>query len=169
MRARPITATITTLNEERHIEAVVASALRVCDEVLVIDSESTDRTLELAEKAGAHAVVQPYQGDGPQKHFVVQFAKNNWILFLDADERLRDELVVVLEALDLDNAPEAFFAFRRRTYVGDAWARVWCPDFTTRLYHKQRAAYHDVIGHASVVGEPNRKIKADILHYSFTD
>ena len=167
--SKPITATIITLNEERHIEAVVASAFRLCDEVLVIDSESTDRTVELAEKAGARAIVQPYLGDGPQKHFGVQFAKNDWILSLDADERLGDGLVAAVEALDLEAAAEASFAFRRRTYVGDAWIKVWYPDYTTRLYHKGRAAYEDAIGHASVVGGVTRKIDADLLHYSFTD
>lgn len=164
----PITATIITLNEERNIEAVIASARRVCDQVVVVDSESTDRTAELARSAGAQVVVQPYLGDGPQKHHGVQSAKNDWILSLDADERLSDELVRAIEGIDLATAPEASFAFSRRTFVGEKWIKVWYPDYTTRLYHKERAAYAKEIGHASVIGTPTRKVRADILHYSFT-
>jgi glycosyltransferase involved in cell wall biosynthesis len=164
---RPITATIITLNEERNVEAAVRSALRVCDEVIVVDSQSSDRTVELAQKAGAKVVVQPYLGDGPQKHFGVQFARNDWIFSLDADERFDENAVAALEAMDLDNASCARYAIRRKTYVGDRWIKIWYPDWTTRLYHKARAAYEPSIGHASVVGGQSGRIDADLLHYSY--
>jgi len=164
---RAITATIITLNEERNIEAVVASARRVCDEVIVVDSQSTDRTVELAEKAGARVIVQEYLGDGPQKQFGVQFAKNDWIFSLDADERFDENAVAALEALDLEHTRLARFSIRRKTYVGERWIKIWYPDRTTRLYHKGRAAYENSIGHASVVGGALGHIEGDLLHYSY--
>ncbi|TAL17894.1 glycosyltransferase family 2 protein [bacterium] len=167
--ARPITATIITLNEEQNVEAVVASALRVCDEVIVVDSCSTDRTVELAEKAGARVLVQPYLGDGPQKNYGVPFAKNDWIFSIDADERFEDEAVAAIMALDLEKAPFDSYAVRRKTFIGDKWIKTWYPDYVTRLYDRRKCAYTNVIGHASVVGGRNKKLRADLLHYSYAD
>lgn len=166
---RPITATIITLNEERNIEEVIRSAQRVCDEVIVVDSLSADRTVELAQAAGAKVVLQPYLGDGPQKQVGVPLAKNDWIFSIDADERFDDNAVAFLETLDLDRTPFARFSIRRKTFVGDKWIKVWYPDRTTRLYHRNKASYEASIGHASVVGGKLGKIDGDLLHYSYRD
>ncbi len=83
-----ITANIITLNEEKNIEAVIKSVQTVCDEVLVVDSLSSDRTCEIAESLGAKVIKQAYLGDGPQKAFGAPYASNDWILSIDADERL---------------------------------------------------------------------------------
>jgi glycosyltransferase involved in cell wall biosynthesis len=128
-----ITATIITLNEEANVSGVVASAFTVCDEVLVIDSGSGDRTAELAEAAGATVHVQPYLGDGPQKDFGVQFARNDWILSIDGDERLEDSAIRCIRSLDLARTSYDAFAFRRKTFVGDRWMRIWYPDYVARL------------------------------------
>lgn len=164
---RRITCTIITLNEEASIADAVANALRVCDEVIVVDSESTDRTREIAEKAGARVFVQPYLGDGPQKRVGVKFAKNDWIFSLDADERFDESAVRALLALDLDHTPCARFTIRRKTFVGSRWIKVWYPDTTTRLYRKDLAGYSDSIGHASVEGGRLGEIDGDLLHYSY--
>ena len=73
-----ITGIITTLNESKNIEACIRSLQRVCDEVIVTDSCSTDNTVELAEKVGARVFVHPYIGDGPQKNLPLEHAKNDW-------------------------------------------------------------------------------------------
>ena len=83
-----ITANIITLNEEKNIEEVIKSVQTVCDEVLVVDSLSSDRTCEIAESLGAKVIKQSYLGDGPQKAFGAPYASNDWILSIDADERL---------------------------------------------------------------------------------
>jgi len=167
--ARPITATIITLNEERNVEAAVASALLVCDEVIVVDSESTDRTRELAEKAGARVLVQAYLGDGKQKDFGVDHAKNEWILSLDADERLDADAVAALSALDFENAPHDAYALRRKTFIGKRFIRVWYPDYVTRLYDRRRCRYLPVGGHSHVDAKNLRRLSCHLLHYSFAD
>lgn len=167
--AQPITATIITLNEERNVADAVASALSACDEVIVVDSGSSDRTVELAQKAGARVITQPYLGDGPQKKFGVAYAKNDWILSLDADERLDAEAVSAINALDLPSLPFSRLAIRRKSYVGEVWIRLWYPDWVTRLYHKGKAGYEDSIGHARVVGGAEGKLAGNIIHYSYDD
>jgi glycosyltransferase involved in cell wall biosynthesis len=165
----PITATIITLNEERNIEGVVRSAQRVCDEVVVVDSESRDRTCEIARDLGARVYVQPYLGDGLQKDFGVQFAKNRWILSIDADERLEDSAVACIRGLGLETTPHDAFAFRRKTFVGDKWMRIWYPDYATRLYDRTRCRYLPVPGHSRVDAKNPKKLKCDLLHYSYAD
>lgn len=165
--SRRITCTIITLNEEANIADAVASALRVCDEVVVVDSDSTDRTREIAEKAGARVFLQPYLGDGPQKRVGVQYAKNDWIFSLDADERFDESGVRAVLALDLDNTPYARFTIRRKTFVGSRWIKIWYPDTTTRLYRKDLAGYSMSIGHASVEGGRLGELDGDLLHYSY--
>ncbi|PLX40288.1 MAG: glycosyltransferase family 2 protein [Deltaproteobacteria bacterium] len=166
---KPITATIITLNEEANIEGVIASAARLCDEVIVVDSASTDRTVELAEAAGARVFVQPYLGDGPQKNYGVKFAKNDWIFSIDADERFEDDAVEALLALDLERAEADAYAVRRKTFIGDRWIKLWYPDWVTRLYDRRVCAYEDSIGHASVKGGRVKKVPCDLLHYSYRD
>ena len=164
-----ITANIITLNEEKNIEAVIKSVQKVCDEVLVVDSLSTDKTCEIAEKLGAKVIKQEYLGDGPQKAFGEPFAKNNWILSIDADERLDLNAIEEIRKLDLENTPYDGFSFARKTYVGDNFIKLWYPDRVTRLYNKNKCAYSKVKGHAKVEAKNICDLDADMLHYSYTD
>ncbi|MGB7401965.1 MAG: glycosyltransferase family 2 protein [Arcobacter sp.] len=164
-----ITANIITLNEEKNIEAVIKSVQKVCDEILVVDSLSSDRTCEIAEKLGAKVIKQEYLGDGPQKAFGEPFAKNNWILSIDADERLDLNAIEEIRNLDLENTPYDGFSFARKTYVGDNFIKLWYPDRVTRLYNKNKCAYSKVKGHAKVEAKNICDLDADMLHYSYTD
>jgi len=94
-----ITANIITLNEEKNIEYVIKSVQEVCDEILVIDSLSSDKTCEIAESLGAKVVKQEYLGDGGQKAFGAPLAKNKWILSIDADERLDANAIEAMKSL----------------------------------------------------------------------
>lgn len=88
-----ITGSIITLNEENNIKDCIESMLTVCDEIIVVDSESNDKTVEISRSLGAKVYIQPYLGDGPQKAFGVQYASNDWILSIDADERLEQDMI----------------------------------------------------------------------------
>ena len=140
MRQR-ITANIITLNEEKNIEAAIRSAQRVCDEVIVVDSESTDQTREIAESLGAKVVARPFRGDGEQKAYAAPIAKYDWILSVDADERLDENAVEAISALDLERTPYHAFSLRRKTFIGDRFVKVWYPDRVTRLYDRRHCAY----------------------------
>ena len=92
-----ITATIITLNEEKHIREVIENVQKVCNEVIVVDSFSSDRTGEIAQSLGAKVIQQKFLGDGRQKAFCEQFATNDWLLSIDADERLEEEARIPLK------------------------------------------------------------------------
>lgn len=164
-----ITATIITLNEEKNIEEVIKSVKNVCDEILVIDSLSTDRTCEIAESLGATVIKQAYLGDGPQKAFGVQFASNDWILSIDADERLDTNAIEEIKKLDLTNTEYDSFSFARKTFVGKNFIKLWYPDRVTRLYNKNLCGYSLAKGHAKVEAKNICDLKADMLHYSYDD
>ena len=88
-----ITGTVITLNEEENIKDCLESMFRVCDEVIVVDSISSDNTVELAREMGAKVYIQEFLGHGLQKDYGVRIAKHDWILSIDADERLDDTVV----------------------------------------------------------------------------
>jgi glycosyltransferase involved in cell wall biosynthesis len=164
-----ITVTIITLNEEANIKACIESAWRVADEIIVVDSLSTDLTRDIAISLGAQVYEQGYLGDGLQKDFGVQFAKNDWILHLDADERLDDEMVVEIQAINYADTPFDAYAFPRKNYIGDRWQKVWYPDYMIRLYHRDRCRFSPMIGHTSLMTTNYQRMKGHIIHYSFKD
>jgi len=164
-----ITANIITLNEEKNIEEVIKSVQTVCDEVLVVDSLSSDKTCEIAKKLGAKVVKQVYLGDGAQKAFGEPIAQNDWILSIDADERLDLNAIAEIKKLDLKNTPYDGFSFARKTYVGDNFIKLWYPDRVTRLYNRKKCGYSKVKGHAKVEAKNICDLKADMLHYSYED
>nr|WP_299379902.1 glycosyltransferase family 2 protein [uncultured Halomonas sp.] len=166
-----ITGVVITLNEAANIEACLASLATVCDELIVVDSGSTDATCRLAEQAGARVIAQPYLGDGPQKNVGPAQASNRWVLSLDADERLTDEAIEAIMQLDLDNSEKEAFALRRRNHLGSRWIKTcgWYPDYCVRLFDRERTAFSDSREHASISPATMARLDADIEHYSFAN
>ena len=119
-----ITANIITLNEENNIEDVIKSVQEVCDEVLVVDSLSNDRTREIALILGAKVVEQKYLGDGVQKAFGAPLAKYDWILSIDADERLDLNALKEIKNINLETTNYAAYSFSRKTYVGKNFIKL---------------------------------------------
>lgn len=164
-----ITAVIITLNEENNIRDVIKSAQHICDEVLVVDSLSTDKTCEIAKELGARVIVQKYLGDGPQKAFGVPYAKNDWILSIDADERLDGNAIEAINNLELDSTRYDAFSFSRKTFVGKHFIKLWYPDRLTRLYNRTKCGYSTLGGHAKVETDNVKSLNGDILHYSYVN
>ena len=165
-----ITANIITLNEEHNIAACIASLQSVADEIIVVDSNSSDKTVEIAKSLGATVVSQAYLGDGPQKNVVLDHATHEWILSLDADERLDDEMkeAILTTKGSTDTHPDAY-SFKRKNYIGDRWIQHcgWYPDRCTRLYQKSHARFKDVAGHSSVQAKTLKELEGNIIHYSY--
>ncbi|MCW8827669.1 MAG: glycosyltransferase family 2 protein [Gammaproteobacteria bacterium] len=167
-----ITATLIALNEEKNIVDCIVSAQRVCNEVLVVvDSKTTDATARLAEETGARVFHQTYLGDGPQKAFAVPQASYDWILSIDADERLDEDAVAAIESLDLDNRRADAYALRRKNYVGKHWIKAagFYPDYVIRLYHRERAGYVPKKGHAYVEAKRVERLPAHLIHTTYND
>jgi glycosyltransferase involved in cell wall biosynthesis len=164
-----ITATVITLNEEHNIAKALES-LSWADEVVVVDSESTDRTVEIARSFTDRVFVQPWPGYSAQKNFAAEQAHNDWIFSLDADERVSPELVNEIKQLKLgDSAAPSAFEMPRLTYYLDRWIKHsgWHPDYKLRLYNRKRARWRgDYVHETLQVDGPVQRINADILHYT---
>jgi glycosyltransferase involved in cell wall biosynthesis len=149
-----VTVLIITKNEEANITDCLTS-LRWATERLVVDAESTDRTAELARAAGAEVVVRPWPGFGPQKNFGMDRAASEWILIVDADERVPDPLAEEIRSLMSrwkDGDHVAYEIPRMNFYYG-AWVRHagLYPDYQIRLVRKGTAAYNDVPVHENLI------------------
>jgi glycosyltransferase involved in cell wall biosynthesis len=167
-----ITGNIITLNESKNIKKCIDSLKKVCDEVIVVDSYSEDNTVELAKSLGVRVVLQEYLGDGPQKNVVIEYAKYDWILSIDADERLDD--LAIQEILKLKrNQSNNFdsYSFKRKNYIGDRWIEHcgWYPDVCIRLYKHSNARFKNVLGHSYVESHNISALEGNIIHHSFKD
>lgn len=163
-----ISATIITLNEERKIARAIES-LRCCDEILVVDSGSTDRTVELASRLGARVLEGPWLGYASQKNFAAQQASSDWILSLDADEALSEALEGEIWAIK-KNGPQfdAYTMPRLAQYCG-RWIlhSGWHPDRKVRLYRRDCAEWVGEYVHESVrVQGRVGHLESSILHFT---
>ena len=166
-----ISALIITFNEERNIRACIQSLKQVCDDIVVVDSCSVDKTLEIAQNEGAQVITQAFLGDGPQRIKGLPFCKHDWVLNLDADERLEDDTVKTLSALNLSDSDVDVYEFKRNNFIGDRTTHYagQYPDYVARLFNKKRASFTPVRAHTRVKGKHHRKLNCHIKHYSYKD
>jgi glycosyltransferase involved in cell wall biosynthesis len=167
-----ITATIITFNEAGNIGAACES-VSWANEILVVDSESTDETREIAAACGARVINRPWPGFAAQKQFAADSAAHEWIFSLDADERVSDELRTQIDDLLYTSEAQLSDGYRvpRRTFYMDRWIRGggWYPDYQLRLYRKSRGQWKGAYIHESVKMETEARVenlKGDILHYT---
>jgi glycosyltransferase involved in cell wall biosynthesis len=163
-----ISAAVITLNEERNLPRALAS-LAFCDEIVVVDSGSTDRTAEIAEQVGARVFVRGWTGYAGQKNFAAERASHDWILALDADEEVSPELAASIARLREQGPGSAGYAFPRRARYLGRWIRHsgWYPDAKVRLYDRRKARWTGDYVHESVeVDGPTGRLEGDLLHYT---
>ena len=164
-------AVIITLNEARHIAECIAS-VRFCDEVLVVDSGSTDGTPELAREAGARVMARPFDDFASQKNFAVSQAGREWILSLDADERVSAELAAEIPRTLAAAAPQTAayrmprwnFIFGRRMRFGGGGG-----DRPVRLFRREGTRFHGIVHETAVFGGATEDLRNPIRHYSTPD
>ncbi|BFM49354.1 glycosyltransferase family 2 protein [Marinomonas sp. THO17] len=164
-----ISGNIITLNEEKNIFDCITSMKKVCDEIIVVDSGSSDNTIKIAEELGAQVIKQPYLGDGIQKNVALKYAKHDWVLSLDADERLTQKMIDSIKKINLNQSPYDAYSFRRQNMIGSRWIKHcgWYPDRCIRLYNSKKTRFANVKQHAKVETKNIKDINADIIHYSF--
>lgn len=170
-----ITATIITLNEAEHIR-LACESVSWADEIVVVDSGSTDDTREIAKACGARVVDNPWPGFAAQKQFAAEQASHEWIFSLDADERVSEELrasILALRELDESSLADGYRIPRRAFYMG-RWIRGggWYPDRQLRLYKKARGRWEGPHIHESVKLDGGARVAGlagDILHYPGSD
>jgi glycosyltransferase involved in cell wall biosynthesis len=163
-----ITATIITLNEERNIARAIES-LRCCDEIVLVDSGSVDRTVELAANLGVRVVESPWHGYATQKNYAAEQATHDWILSLDADEALSESLEGEIWTLKKKGPScDAYTMPRLAQYLG-RWIlhSGWYPDRKIRLYHRAKAKWVGDFVHESVqVNGRVGHLESNLLHFT---
>ena len=164
-----ISGTIITYNAERYILRAIESLDSICDEVIVMDSESTDSTRDISKAAGAKVIIQSFLGDGGQKIAASKFSKHNWIFSLDADEYLDTDLINFVKKIDFNIENYDSYSFRRKNYCGKEWIKAagFYPDQVTRLYNKLEVNYDDRADHAAVRGNRTYKTSKHIIHNTY--
>jgi glycosyltransferase involved in cell wall biosynthesis len=164
-----ITATVITFNEEDRIVECLAS-LSCCDEVIVVDSGSTDRTSDLAKAKGARVIVHSWEGYSKQKNFAADQAQNDWILSIDADERLSMELAdEIVKWKKAAHPAQAFSMPRRVMYLG-RWIKHsgWYPDRKIRLYDRRFCQWEgDFVHEAMKVNGNVDRLQGDLFHFPY--
>jgi len=164
---QPLSVAIITLNAAAQLEACLQSA-RFADDIVVVDSGSTDGTQSLAERFGARVIQQDWLGFGPQKQFAVEAAQHDWVLCLDADERVTPELQAAIET-SLATPTAAAFRFPRcNRFLGRYLKHgEGYPDWSLRLFDRRRARWSDDAVHEKVVADgPVGELRGDLLHES---
>ena len=167
-----ISACIIAFNEEDRIADCIRS-LDWCDEVLVVDSHSSDRTREVAAAEGARVIERDWPGHVAQKEFTIRAAQHDWVFCIDADERVSPPLRAELVALcDAGFGGHAGWRMPRMSHYLGAWIRhgVWYPDRQLRLFDRRRGHWgghdpHDRVELESAPGE----LRGDLQHHPYRD
>ena len=164
----PISVVLITYNEESDLPRALASLAGVADELVVVDSGSTDRTCEIAREAGARVLQRPFDQYDQQKNFAASQAAHDWVLALDADEALSPELHASLTAWkQREPAAVAYQVATRSNYLG-GWIRHsgWYPEYRIRFYRRDRARWVGALHESVHADGPVGKLNGDLLHYT---
>ncbi len=167
-----LSVVIITLNEEKNIERCLRSVMPVADEIVVVDSSSTDRTCEIAQQHGARVVTQAFMGYVKQRAFADECATHNHILAIDADEVLSAELQESISEIKKAPKYNAYRMARLNFYCGLPIKHGgWYPDKKLRLYDRTKGKWHGEMVHEhwqlNHIQEPVGILKGDLLHYTF--
>jgi len=166
-----LTVTVITFNEADHIVAALDS-VSWADEVVVIDSHSTDGTAALAERLGARVIVRDWPGYSAQKNYAAEIASHDWILSIDADERVSAELAAEIRGLLAGTPAHAGYRAPRVTWYLGRWLRStdWYPDYQLRLYDRRAGRWNGRRVHESIElrSAPGR-LDHEIQHFAYRD
>jgi glycosyltransferase involved in cell wall biosynthesis len=170
--ALPLSAVLITRDEERDLPGALQS-LAFCDEIVVVDGGSSDRTCELAEQAGARVIVNaPWPGFVEQRNRAVDAARHDWVLALDADEIVTPALRAEIQALRARGFEHAGYRVPRVSFYLGRWIRAtdWYPDLQLRLFDRRRARWEGGLVHESVrVRGSVGRLRAELEHHPYAD
>jgi glycosyltransferase involved in cell wall biosynthesis len=172
MASTKISVVILAKNEETRIKDCLSSVADWANEVIVIDDESTDKTVAIATELGATVFIKKMDVEGAHRNWAYAKATNEWVLSLDADERPTDELKEEISALLLTNPTQSAFTIPRRNFVGNYWLRFGgqYPSAQLKLFKKSKFKWEEVEVHPRPVldGECGH-LKKDLIHYTYRD
>lgn len=166
-----ISGLVITFNEENNIGKCIDALFQYCDEVIIIDSNSKDRTVEIAKSKGAKVYLQSFLGDGPQRTYGLQFCKNDWIMNLDADEFLDKDALDFINKKEYENSPYDAFKFRVKNFLGETLINFsgWYPDAKVRFFNKKTAKPSGHMAHQYIIASNEKSVNVHILHYGWSN
>ena len=164
-----VTVVVLTKNEEKNIAAVVQNAKKVAAEVLIVDSGSTDKTVQLAEENGAKVVYRAWDNDfAAQRNFALQHVETEWVLYLDADERMNDELIFNIAKTVSTNQKAMYRLVRRNSAFGrDFKYGVLGPDSVVRLFPAEGVKWESKVHERPVGDFAEKTLEGYIKHYTY--
>lgn len=167
----PVSVVVLTKNEEKRI-AQCLDSVKWADEIIVVDDESKDKTLEIVRNYTDKAFVRKMDIEGRHRNWAYAKARNTWVLSLDADEIVTDELRQDISDTLRNNPKENGFTIPRRNYIGNYWVKHggWYPSPQLKLFRKDKFRYEEVAVHPrAFMDDPCGHLKSDIIHYSYRD
>jgi glycosyltransferase involved in cell wall biosynthesis len=166
-----ISAAIITFNESLNIERCIQSLRNVADEIVIVDSGSTDKTVDIAKALGARVIAHTFEGHIEQKNFAISQCASPYVLSLDADEVLTNELQESIKQIKFNWKYDGYYLNRCTNYCG-RWIKhgSWYPDWKLRLWDSRKGAWggqnpHDKFNMQA--GATKSYLKGDLLHYSY--
>ncbi len=167
-----LSVVIITKNEEKNIKDCVESVKGWADEIVIVDDDSNDRTREIALEYTDKILLRKMDIEGRHRNWAYQQAKNDWVLSLDADERVTEKLKREIGEF-LESSPEAVAcSIPRRNYIGDYWVKYggWYPSPQLKMFFKDRFKWEEAHVHPVAYVDGNvAHLKSDIIHYSYRD
>lgn len=166
-----LSVVIITYNEEKNIARCLDSIKGIADDIVIVDSNSTDGTEEICKNYGAKFIQHSFEGYVKQKNYAVTAAKFNHILSLDADEVLSERLITSIKSVKSNFDADGYTMNRMTNYVGK-WIKHsgWYPDVKLRLFDRRRGEWTGLIIHERYelfLGGKTKHLNGDLLHYSF--
>lgn len=165
----PLSVAIITKNEEKNLPDCLRS-VSFADEIVVVDSRSTDRTVAIATDLGCRVYVEDWKGDGPQKNSAIDKCSHEWVLIIDADERIPEETKAgIRKLIDKDSGADAY-SFPRKNYFHGRWIKHcgWWPDRIIRLVKKSKGRYRSITHGIWATSGTLSRTDLPIEHFSFS-
>ncbi len=172
-KRKTIAAALIVKNESKHLKECLETVFEWVDEIIILDSGSTDETEAIARQyTDKFYISENWPGFGPQRQLAQSYVESDYVLWLDADERVTDELKQDILFAVGENKPQTCYAFNRRTTAFGKFIEHsgWSPDWVTRLYPTSLTKYNDSLVHESVVISKEMQVsrlKGRLLHYTF--
>lgn len=164
-----LSAAIITKDEEKNLPDCLKS-VSFADEIVVVDSGSADRTVEIAKEFGCRVFVEDWKGYGPQKNSAVSKCRNEWVLILDADERVPEKTADIISGAIRKPGVDAY-SLKRKNYMHGKWLQhsgYW-PDRQIRLVRKDKGSFYSRVHEKWVTEGPVQDLDAHIDHFAFSD
>ncbi len=166
-----LSVVILTKNEEKNIRDCLESVTGWANEIVVVDDESTDKTVDIASPYTDKIIIKKMDIEGRHRNFAYTQTKNPWVLSLDADERITEELKQEISEA-IKQSKYVAFSIPLRNYIGNHWVRYggWYPASKVRLFKKDKFKYEEALVHPRVfIDGICGHLRCDIIHYSYAD